>query len=112
MSVEGVWTLEVYGPFGWDNRGVFVLDRGRILGGDNRQYTVGDYQLANADFSANLNVHYYGPPRTDFGEAREQFDTVIAGKLSEGVIEGSIGRRDRPQFDLQIRLTKRMELPD
>ena len=31
MSIEGIWTTEVYGAFGWENRGVFVLENGRIL---------------------------------------------------------------------------------
>ena len=30
--------------------------------------------------------------------------------LNEGVITGLIGRPDRPEFDLQFRLTKRMDL--
>lgn len=111
MSVDGVWTLEVYGPFGWDNRGVFIMDDGRILGGDNRQYTAGSYELSGNRFVATLSVHYYGPPRTNFGEMREEFDSTLVGDLNDSIIEGTIGRRDRPQFDLQIRLTKRMELP-
>lgn len=111
MSVDGVWTLEVYGAFGWDNRGVFIMDDGRILGGDNRQYTTGSYELSGHRFVATLSVHYYGPPRTDFGENREKFDSMLVGELNDDIIEGTIGRRDRPQFDLQIRLTKRMDLP-
>ena len=26
MSIEGVWTCEVHGPFGWENHGVFILE--------------------------------------------------------------------------------------
>ncbi len=111
MSAEGIWTGEVYGPFGWENRGVFVLENGRVLGGDNRQYTMGTYKIADQDFSAELTIHYYGPPRTVYGEVREQFGARLVGTLKDGVVEGTIGRPDRPQYDLQMRLTKRMELP-
>ena len=113
MAIEGIWTGEVYGPFGWENRGVFILENGRILGGDNRQYTAGRYSDGDRGVTAELTIHYYGPPRTVFGEAVEQFTSVIEGKLnSDGnVIEGTIRRPDKPQFDLQLRLTKRMELP-
>lgn len=112
MSIDGIWTGEVYGPFGWDNRGVFLLEKGRIVGGDNRQYTMGSYRLAGKEVTADLMVHYYGPPRTVFGEAKEQFATVITGTWKDGEIGGTISRPDKPQFDLQIRLTKRMDLPD
>ena len=111
MAVDGIWTGEIYGPFGWENRGVFVMENGRILGGDNRQYTAGTYELSGHEFAAELSIHYYGPPRAVFGESREQFDSRIVGTLKDGVIEGTVGRPDRPQFDLQIRLSKRMELP-
>ena len=111
MALDGIWTGEVYGPFGWENRGVFIMENERILGGDNRQYTAGRYELSGSAFVAELSIHYYGPPRAVFGESRERFDSRIVGTLEDGVIQGTVGRPDRPQFDLQIRLTKRMELP-
>ena len=111
MSVDGIWTGEVYGPFGWDNRGVFLIENGRVVGGDNRQYSTGSYELVGTSFKAELTVHYYGPPRTQYGEAREQFRTELTGEVIDGVIQGSVGRPDRPDFDLQIRLTKRLDLP-
>ena len=111
MSIDGIWTGEVYGPFGWDNGGIFVLENGRILGGDNRQYSLGTYSLSGNDMKAELLVHYYGPPRTVFGEAKEEFTTEIVGTWREDEINGTICRPDKPQFDLQIRMTKRLELP-
>ena len=111
MSMDGVWTGELYGPFGWENRGVFVLENGRIIGGDNRQYTMGVFKLSGSDFEAELKVHYYGPPRTVFGASDEQFTTVLSGELKGDVVSGTISRPDKSGYELQIRLTKRMELP-
>ncbi len=112
MAIEGIWTGEVYGAFGWENRGVFIFQNDRVMGGDNRQYTTGRYELTGTRFKAWLNVHYYGPPRTVYGTASEQFETVVRGELLDGTIDGTIGRPDRPQFDLQFRLTRRMGFPD
>jgi hypothetical protein len=111
MPIDGIWTGEVYGPFGWDNRGVFILEGGRIVGGDSRQYSSGTYRQSGNDVTARMTVHYYGPPRTVFGEAKEQITIELEGKLLNHEINGMIRRPDRPQFDLQMRLTKRMELP-
>ena len=111
MPIEGIWTSEIYGSFGWENRGVFLLENGRIVGGDNRQYSIGTYSLSGDDLKAELHVHYYGPPRTVFGEAKEEFNTEILAEIKKGEIYGTVRRPDKPQFDLQIRLTKRMELP-
>ena len=111
MSIEGIWTVEVYGPFGWDNRGIYVLEKGRLLGGDNRQYTAGVYRLAGDKVKVELTVHYYGPPRTVFGEVKEQFVAEIEGTWKDDEIVGMVRRPDKPQFDLHIRLTKRLGLP-
>ena len=114
MAIEGIWTGEVYGPFGWENRGVFILEDGRLLGGDNRQTTAGRYRFSGRDMTAELTIHYYGPPRTVFGEAVETFTSIIEGALDAegGVIDGTIRRPDKPQYELQLRLTKRMDLPN
>ncbi len=111
MSIEGIWTGEIYGPFGWETRGVFVFEKGRIVGGDNRQYTTGSYSHSGKKVTAELTIHYYGPPRTAFGEATEEFSVKIIGKLKDDEITGTIERPDKKQFDLQIRLTKRLDMP-
>ena len=112
MSVEGVWTGEIYGPYGWENSGVYVLEAGRILGGNNRHYSTGRYSLSGDVYRAEVKVHYYGPPRAIFGEKREEFSIEVVGTLGEGVIEAEVVRPGKEVFKVSYRLTKRMELPD
>jgi hypothetical protein len=111
MPIEGIWTLEIYGPFGWENHGVYIVEGGRIMGGDNRQCSFGQCHQSGDVVEARITTHYYGPPRTQFGEAREQFATELTGRLKGSEIDGVIRRPDRPQFDLQVRMTRRMDLP-
>ena len=110
MSIEGIWTGEVYGPFGWENRGIFVLENGRIIGGDNRQYTMGSYSLSGDQVTAEFKIHYYGPPRTVFGEKNEEFTVQLNATMGDGVIDGLVSRPDKEHLELQYRLTKRMDL--
>ena len=111
MTVEGVWTAEAYGAFGWENRGVFVLQEGRTIGGDNRMFCSGTYSVSGNDFQADWMVHYFGPPRTVFGEAKEKIALKVTGTLEDGVIDASLQRPDRPGFELRYRLTRRMDVP-
>lgn len=111
MSIEGIWTGEVYGPFGWDNRGVFIIENGRIIGGDNRQYSMGSYRQSGDKVEGNLVTHYYGPPRTVFGEASEEFNSEFSGVRNGNEINATLRRADKPMYDLQFRLTKRLDLP-
>lgn len=110
MSIDGIWTTEVYGAFGWDNHGVYLLENGRMIGGDNRQYSMGTYSVSGDQVTAELKVNYYGPPRTVFGKECEEYTIRLDGKLEDGAIEGTIHRLDKPELDLQCRWTRRMDL--
>lgn len=111
MTLNGIWTGEILGPYGWENTGVYVLEDGRILGGSNRHYSTGTYKLTGDKYTAGVLVHYYGPPRTIFGEKREQFEINVSGKHLEGVIDGQIVRTDKPQSVVEYRMTRRMDIP-
>ena len=99
MPIEGVWTGEVYGPFGWDNRGVFVFEHGRIIGGDHRQYCSGAYSQTGHDVKAEITFHYYGPPRPGLrrgaGAVHDRARRPVAG--------GGDQRRDPPPRPAPVR---------
>jgi hypothetical protein len=44
-DLEGVWTGEVEGPYGWESQCIFVFQNGRIVGGDDRQFSTGSYRV-------------------------------------------------------------------
>ena len=92
MTIEGIWTGEVYGTFGWEKWRVFLMQNSRIVGGDNRQYSIGTFNLPGDDLTSELHVHYYYDwPRTIFGKAREEFTSVIEAKTREVEINGRSG---------------------
>ena len=111
MSANGVWTGEILGPYGWENSGVYILEDGRIIGGSNRHYSAGRYSFAGDRYEARVTVYYYGPPRSVFGEKSERFDIEVTGKLKDDVITAEVIRPDKPQYNLEYRMTKRMDLP-
>ena len=111
MSIEGVWTGEFYGPYGWENSGVYVLEHGVIVGGNDRHYSSGRYSVSGDTYKAEVSVQYYGPPRVIFGEKKEQFEIEVTGKLDGAAISAEIVRPDRPQFAVDYRMTRRLDLP-
>jgi hypothetical protein len=111
MSIEGIWTGEILGPYEWENSGVYILERGRIIGGNNRHYSTGTYELDGDRYTSTVSVHYYGPPRTVFSDARRDFEINVTGKLVDGtLIEAEVVRSDRPKTSVIYRMTKRMDL--
>lgn len=111
MLVDGIWTGEILGPYGWENSGVYMLEEGRIIGGSNRHYSTGTYTVADGKYEASVTVHYYGPPRAIFGEEREEFNISVEGRVEDGVINGELVRSDKPQAFVGYRMTRRMDIP-
>ncbi len=111
MVVEGIWTGEIYGPYGWENNGVYIIENGLMLGGNNRHYSAGRYSVSGTEFEAEIFSYYYGRPRMIFGEKRERIEILLSANVEDDVIEGTIRRPDRPGFGVLFRLTKRMDLP-
>jgi hypothetical protein len=69
-DLDGVWTGEIYGPFGWESQGIFVFQSGRIIGGDGRQFSTGSYRVSGRSVKAGLTFRHYREPPTLFGEKR------------------------------------------
>jgi len=112
MNIEGVWTGEILGPYEWENSGVYILESGRIIGGNNRHYSHGTYEVDGEQYHAHVHVHYYGPPRAIFSEIKSDFRIIVRGKVTdESLIEAEIVRSDRPHPTVVYRMTKRMDLP-
>ena len=111
MSVEGIWTGEIYGPYGWENCGVYVIERGLMLGGNDRHYSAGRYSLTGTHFEADVFSHFHGQPRTLFGENRKQFEFVLCGEIVKGVIEGEMRSPNRPRSGIKCRFIKRTDIP-
>lgn len=110
MSIDGIWTNEIYGPYGWENSGVYTLENGRIIGGSSRHYSAGAFQVDDGKYHADIRVHYYGPPRTIFGEKRDAFEISVRGTIADGVIEGEITSTENNSTVI-FRMTKRMDVP-
>lgn len=111
MTIEGVWTAEARGAYGLEDRGIFFLQDGRTLGGDNRMYCSGPYRVTGNEFEADWQIKYLGRPRTLFGEAKEEITLKVSGTVENDMIDAKLTRPDRPGYSLRYRLKKRLDLP-
>lgn len=109
MSLDGLWTSEIYGLHGWENAGVVVLDNGQAMGGGRHHYTVGTYSEDGDDISMRLQITYHGQPRTLFGSSDKELALCLDGRSEDGVIEGSVYREGSPKMSLLFRFTKRAD---
>ncbi|MDH3692120.1 MAG: hypothetical protein OEU36_22005 [Gammaproteobacteria bacterium] len=111
MSVEGIWTSEVMGLFGWETTGILVLENGRAIDGGNHHYSVGSYTTSGDNMNIELAVEYHGTPRTIFGSSDKNLTVEIEGKIQGSTVEGNARRIDKPDQYVLCRLTRRADIP-
>ena len=111
MTIEGIWTTEIMGLFGWETTGVLVLEKGRAIDGGNHHYSVGSYESSGDEIHISLSVEYHGTPRTMFGASDKMLQVELNGTVQEGVIEGSAYRVDKPNQKIACKLTRRADIP-
>ncbi len=112
MTIDGIWTSEIYGIYGWESTGILIMENGRVLGGGNRHFSKGVCEVADNKVKVTLDVQYHhGHTRTIFGEAGEKFQVTFSGEWEDNVISGYEGRPDHPSVSITARLTKCSEIP-
>jgi len=90
MSIDGIWTSEVHGPFGWESRGIVIFDNGRVYGGDHRQFTSGSYSVSGAS-GADEDLFLFTPTSLgsntsgSFAIYFDGSDVGLSGSSSEDV---------------------------
>jgi hypothetical protein len=111
MSLEGLWTSQIYGLFGWDNTGVLILTNGKVIGGGNNHYSIGSYSEAGNTVEMSLDIQYHGTPKTVFGAAERQLSVTLQGTHDDNLVEGEVCRMDKQDLSLAFRLVRRADLP-
>ena len=110
-KLEGIWSIELYGAFGWETDGVLVMENGRVFGGGTNHYSKGVYSDSDGKLMMTVHLDYFGKPRTLFGERERQFTVEFTGEREQETITGTMSRPDKPRFPLEFQLIKRAELP-
>ncbi len=110
MAIEQLWSVEFVSEMGSEGGGVVVLDRGKILGGDNNYFYIGSYDLLNNNFNATIDVkHYHGILNPIFGKF-DEFILKLKGPYDEEdmLLTGYI--LEDPSKTLNIRLKYHAEV--
>ena len=71
--IDGIWSGEIFGMYGWESIGMLALNDGHAIGGGNHHYAVGSYSETDDKVRISLTMNYKDVPRTLFGEAKNRF---------------------------------------
>jgi len=110
--MDGLWTVEFGSSTGMFGSGVAVFRDGRILGGDNVYYYVGEYILQGSKLKATLRI-------SPFIEGSESVFKTIGQDLTLDLVgavtsnDSAIAQghpRGKPELKFGAKLTKRAPL--
>lgn len=110
--LEALWSAEFGSNSGFVGAGVVIFETGRIFGGDAQYYYTGKYNLENGVLDANVTVNCYSEGfGSIFGTDEQNFELKIQGKVEAPTMIAVGYRVDNSSMRIQLRLTKRAELP-
>lgn len=107
MSVEGVWTVEMLSPYGWEQVATAFLQNGRYLGASADHYSIGSYMEDGETLKVEARITQHGKMRTVFGSKKKHVDSNIEGKIEKtDKIVGTASSSGGKNFDVRVRLTR------
>ena len=107
MSANGVWKVEIKGPYGWEKLGTAFLQNGHYLAGSADHYSTGSYEVDGDAFTAEIEVNQFGKVRAAYGSKKRQMIHRIEGKIKkEDKIVGNANPNTGNKFDVRVRLTR------
>ena len=112
MSVDGVWSSEIAGAYGWEHIGVVFLKKGRLLGGGAHHYAQGRYkQKKDGTIVLKAKVRQFGKKRPLFGQQEEVLTLEARLKRHGNKMEGEAFVPGMEGPGILLRYKKRGKLP-
>ena len=107
MSFDGVWKVEMHGPYGWEAVSTAILENGRFFGASAEHYSIGRYEEDGNAIKVFTRLTQLGRSRTIFGVGSEVIDVRMEGAAkSESDIAGKAYPSEGGSFDLNLRLIR------
>ena len=107
MSFEGIWKVEMHGPYDWEPVSTAIMENGRFFGASADHYSIGHYEEDGDSIKVTTTITQHGESRTIFGVQREVFDARMEATVNNaGEITGKAYSSDSDSFNVNLRLTR------
>ena len=111
MSVDGVWKVEMMGPYGWEKISTAFLKGGRFLAASADHYSTGSYEVDGGTLTAAIQITQHGKVRAIFGAKKKRLSTQFEAKIKkEDKMVGKSRPADGKKFEVKMRLTRLADL--
>ena len=110
MSVNGIWKVEMLGPYGWDAVSTAFMEDGRYLSASQDHYTVGRYQIDEKQIKVTVTNHPHRADRAMFGVPGSDGGLSFDGEINGDQISGQAEDK-QSKYSITYRATRLADLP-
>lgn len=110
MRVDGIWKIEMLGPYGWEAVSTAFMEDGRYLAASQDHYAVGSYELDGNQIQVRATMHSHGQVRTIFGDNSPQVEISFGGEINGDQISGQAEDK-QAKYSVTFRATRLADLP-
>lgn len=107
MSCEGIWSVDLKGPYGWEKISTALMENGKYFGASTNHYSVGYYKEEGDKLEMSLTIRQYANLRTILGvKSADPLQVTYQCKATKNKITGTGTAKGIKKYKIQIRLTK------
>jgi len=109
MSTNGIWKVEMLGPYGWESMATAFFEDGKYWAASENHYTVGTYKVSRNRIEISAVGVQHGKARTVFGSKKKEMNLKLEGKIKGGEIKGQ-AQDDKGAYQISFRCTRLADL--
>jgi len=116
MNLNGIWSNELGGAYGWEAIGTLFFKDGHIMGGGRNHYATGTYKTKADGVVLHIEINQFGEKRALFGQKSDRVCIVIKAKCDHDKMigEASLSKKEpvKEHYSLCVRFKRRASLPE
>ena len=106
-DIEGVYKVELLGPYGWENFSTAFIHDGDFRSASAEHFTAGHYEVDGESFSMAGSLTQFVEHRPLFGEKEVKGLPInFRGKIDAGIIDGEARAEGSRRYSLRFRFNK------
>ena len=115
MNINGIWSNELGGGYGWEAIGTLFFKDGHITGGGRNHYSIGTYKIKGEGAVLHIEINQFGKKRALFGQKSKQVCVVVKARrdgdtmIGEATLPGALS--GYTHYGICVRFKRRADLP-
>jgi len=109
MGINGIWKVEMLGPYGWEPIATAFLEDGEYRSASENHYSGGHYEVSGNRVEILAAAVQHGKTRTVFGKKKREMTLRYEGEIQGDKIVGHV-QEDKGSHQIAFKTTRLADL--